>query len=222
VSECYCYWDVECSYETVDEEEDEDPDDPTQDKVKLSFDWETTTELALGEMISQRDPVDGFRSSAGELFKTQPVREVDNIIINIEKNYNIAFDVGGLANNFNNTINDDTWGGFASHTLRLRVRATREFREVGEDKTQVPFLKVQYSIKHRAQTFDVKLLDHGSYYEVPGGGIRMFKSQTNDNYLGLLDGAGRPGGPQFLEAAQVYQESDFSTLDLPTSFLQAL
>ena len=213
------WWEVTCNYETADEDE-EDPDDPTSEQVKLSIDWETGQELVTGMYTSSASPVDGLRNSAGELFKQPATREVDNIVINISRNENIATDIGTIASTFNNAINSNVWGGFAAHTLRLRLRAEREFREVGESKTQVPYLKVSYSIKHRSQTWDLVLLDHGSFYFDDGDKIN-FKTESGENYLGLLDlSGGESETAKFLEAKQIYQEADFSTLHLPTNFME--
>jgi hypothetical protein len=215
------FWVVTCNYETEDEEEEEDQDDPTAEKAKLSFDYETTQELVEATFQTSADPVDGVRNSAGELFKQQPTHEVDNIVINITRNENINTDVGTLANTFNNSINSGAWGGFAAHTLRLRMRAERAFREIGESKTQVPYLIVSYSIKHREQTWDLVLLDHGSYYLDASQNKINFKTENGENYLGLLDGSGdQTAVPTFLPAKQIYKETDFSVLTLPTNFLE--
>lgn len=223
-----CYWEVTCKYKTKDEDDD-DPDDPTNEPPQIEGDFHITNELCHASYkTSDPDPTEGIRNTAGELFKQQITKEVDNQILIITRNENIATNVPNLSRLYNNRINNApiviVGVSFPFHSVRCRIKFSKQHKETGSgpSKTQVTFWKVRYEIAHREETWDLKLLDYGSYHLDNDGNKINFKTTTGDRYLGLLNGIdGKESKtPKFIvPPLRVYDTADFSTLNLPTSYI---
>lgn len=139
----------------------------------------------------------GALSSAKEPFDPQP--DLDEHILTLtvtrnEPNYNALLSI--LYAGVTNSDNFPPYGVPAGKALMLPWRATRQFRN------GVFYWKVKYEVHFRKKGWDLRLVDHGSYYwdasALPAGELDYrlgakkirFRDEFGASTTGLLNGRG--------------------------------
>lgn len=134
---------------------------------------------------------EGITTSAGEPFdppvtitKSRPII----VFTRNEPNFSVAFKV-----RYENTVNKLLWSGLQPRQAWLRsIRATNHVQKSSTvGVADIHYYRVEYTFALRAETWDLMLLDIGSYYVdwSTGSAIKKaFKVEgTGEPRLGLLD-----------------------------------
>lgn len=169
-------------------------------------------------------------ASTGEIFVPAPELDRSHLILTITRNESIASNHPGLALTYQDTVNSDTFWGAAPGQVKCQSITVQRLVKNFPDGTVLPYLKATY-IFHFRNTWDIQILDKGTwYYNKPGGTMdqslwKRVKFTSDDNQLieGLLDGTGgalaKGANPVFL-TMRLYDRVPFGALNLPQSFLQ--
>lgn len=227
-------WEVEVSYSTVigkkpDQENDQNP--ITQD-VEVSFTAQQRTRVLAGYYAnpalpqSLRDLDAPVVSSNGEPFDPQPEVDVSDPVMTMRKNFQ-SINIPYLLS-LGNTVNASEFYGADARALRLSPpQMTLAFDpSVGE------YWQVTFEFIYREETWDLQLLNTGTYYIDANGKKFPFKDEEGRPFVGLLDAdggalnwgvAGTEGqwgryisggdAPTF-SRLRVYREVDFNSLGI--------
>lgn len=214
-------WDVTVVYESSDpgdldiNNKEIEPEDQTP---TMALNWEDREELVGGTMNSDHVYVLGVRNSAGEKFSDPPATKmVSTVVITITKTYLNSFDFLAAAISYQDAINSDVWLGIPVHSARVVGVIPTTINVYGTD-----YLQIAYTFKVKP-TWDLVLLDIGTYYFETVGGFSKRKTFTTDDghpRRGLLNGSGGKSVGEvehWLPALQVYPHKAFSALGLPSS-----
>lgn len=104
----------------------------------------------------------GIFAPNGELFDPQPEGDLSEPVLTVKRNVQtiIPQDLMSLAN----AVNSDYWNGAEPRQLRMRApQASRKF-----NKNIGFYWELSYAIAFRWQTWDVQILNQGSYYFTGG------------------------------------------------------
>lgn len=217
------FWEVQAKYETAENEEEEEPENPLLEPAEIGLTFENDQEVVHfryeGESLAG-GPTEGIRNSAGEMFNPLPVKDVARPVLTITRNEDIAAPVAATAVAYVNAVSNDAfWGAGAGTARMIAIDVKREFKEIDDEGTKIAYLKVTYKIMFKQEGWDLHLLDHGNYY-IEDGKKFFFKSEDGHPYLGLLNKAGgKSEAPFFLDPIPIYPKLPFAALNLPNSFL---
>lgn len=229
------YWEVAVSYSTPQKNDNtttQENDDATLDIAEISVDFEDKEEPITQVYDSGvLTGINCFRSSAGEIYSPHPTQPISTPVITISQNYPNSYTILDSLWSYVNTINAGIFLGAPAHTLRIvNIKPTHETRTTSAGTYR--YLKVRFLMKYNSNSWDVKLLDQGSYYNeyITGGIFKQTRFKTDDSYpldTGLLNGAGDKlplsaletggSGPYYFPPKQTYPESNFNALGLPLS-----
>lgn len=225
ISSANLHWEVAIEYEPP-----ENPDKEGEENVTL---WEPVIALTFETFqvpaVGVREPPEGneikkaLENSAGEAFDPPALVDESRTVLTVTRN-EVNFKSQN-AIDFVNTVNSSpiVIGGLALEERQARLMGIamsgRKWQDLGD--VVLLYYPVQYVIHIKEETWDVQLLDQGSYHKTIDRGVERLVPFTNDGqpFIGLLDGFGFdliPSNPkpQFLRF-RVYRESDFSALSLP-------
>lgn len=193
----------------------------------MSIDWDDKEVPALCVWLSGSGRIRDreIRNSAGERLLAK--MEVGNLVLEIKKNYDLNTYNLLTALNLKDTINNASWLGFARHRAKITgVKPLTKTSPPDDDGNTFQYYELCFNIKIR-DTWNVELLDEGSYYKDQDGKYKEFTTKGGHARRGLLDGSGKPLGGYsssgittlggvFLPPKQVLLERDFSVMNLPT------
>lgn len=170
----------------------------------------------------------GITTSAGEPYDPPATRTASRPVVIFTRNegsFTIAKKV-----EFENTVNQVPWSGLQRRQAWLRSIKAQVHKQEQVDLQQPPiwYWRVEYTFALKGETWDLFLLDIGSYYlEYPVGGgdpIRVpFKVEgTGEKRLGLLDNSDdEQPGKKLLDGQsakfnrwRVYREKDYAPLQI--------
>lgn len=168
----------------------------------------------------------GIVNSAGEPFdppKTITKSRPLIIFTRNEPNFQVAYKVL-----YENTVNQKNWSGLQARQAWLRsIRAVSHYQPSNSTTNpNIYYYRVEYTFALKAETWDLQLLDIGSYYLKYAGGSAtrhaFRKEGTGEPRLGLLDNsnAAEPGkkladnqDAQF-RRWRVFREQDYTNLGI--------
>lgn len=219
------HWLVEAEYSTIqgDEDKEKEVDNPLAEPADVSVSFETFREPVTGVPDDQyADDENGFAgkmvkaivNSAGEPFDPPAERDAARPILTIARNE--AFFNTQLAIAYVNAVNSDMFFGAKARCARVNgIDGQRQF------KSGLKFWRVTYTIGFKPETWDLQLLDHGSYYFDADAKKQHFRDEDGNRITGLLNGNPALGDklpanadPKFLRF-KVYAELPFAILQLP-------
>jgi hypothetical protein len=216
------HWHIDVTYSTDHGDEEEDDDvNPLARAAEIDWDFETVQIPIFGTPDQNiRDPEGNLytgpiRTSAGEIFDPPANQEESRPVVTVTRNeatYNPA-----LALQYHNAVNSDYFQGIQPRQAKMRaIRGTRQ-----TEKGQA-YWRLTYVIAFKFDLWDLRLLDHGSWYL--DGGVKKYFEEEGVRYLGFLntDGTARATSdivagttePNFLKY-RVAREEPFSALNLP-------
>lgn len=233
-------WDVEIDYETPKGEKGDGKQDPEKsgsDKLppnpddwytKITWSFEERqlivaggikTGYELGVGIVEHGV--GVVSSAGEQFDPPATKDDACPILTFEC-YRTRFSVDEALQYINSVNSDVFWGG-QPRQWRITGYSTpgKAVRQV--DQAKIVYFPVNIEMKFRKETWDLQILDQGTYYldAVDATKRHPFVTEDGQPRTGLLDGAGKPkaaGVDPVFRRFKVYTERPFGALKLPASF----
>lgn len=188
-----------------------------QSEDPLSDDHEDEAVKAWGQ---------GIVTSAGEPFDPPPVSQRSRPIVRFTRNqadFSVAVKVL-----YENTVNRYPWSGLQARQAWLRsiIATSHVFKSTTVGQADIFYFRVEYVFALKVETWDLQLLDIGSYYldySSGQGRRRAFKvKSTGEPRLGLLDhldpaqpGKKLPEGApaQFLRWRQ-FREVDYNPLGI--------
>lgn len=198
---------------------------PLDEPPEITFGFEERRILIPGRFNDPLSPPSGraweqgIFAPNGELFDPQPEVPYCDPVWHIKKNFqNISY-VGIMA--LANCVNADFYNGAEPRTLKLKPpQAARKWHKV------IGFYwEVSYSIIYRWETWDVQLLNQGTFFwtggkptslwsstvlpkvkPIPGGGVRVVNLSTN----GDINSTSTPTFTRI----RYFREIQFSTLQL--------
>lgn len=249
-------WDVMVEYDS----EFEVRDDPFSEPPDIRFESEHYQQPLAGKPAVSYDPESqspqddntddgafvyreengafgkGIVTSAGEPFDPPHTIDASRPIVRFtrnEPNMFIAFKVL-----FENSVNQDVWSGLQPRQAFLKSMTGQSHKHESTTVGQPPiyYARVEYVFAIKAETWDLQLLDIGSYYLkwVAATAYKQnFRTATGEPRLGLLDNsnADEPGSKLADGAAaqfrrwRAYRENSFAqlgiNLDLALEFRRA-
>lgn len=168
-----------------------------------------------------------LQSSAGEIFVPPPMTDESKLILTITRNEDINTPVLLTSTLFQKAVNLDVFWGLNPGQVKCQcITAQRQNKQL-PDGDVFPYLRVTY-LFHAKDTWDIQLLDKGSYYKFRKTAMDPFTKQkfmTDDGQPrdGLLDGFGQKladgAAPVFL-TVWPNKRLAFSALNLPQSFAE--
>jgi hypothetical protein len=200
-------------------------DNPLNQPVEIKYSFQQRTRAVPGTFNDPAVPpsnrtFDGpIYASNGEAFDPQPEMEVTDPVLTIKRNLQTID--GAFLMSLSNSVNSDYWQNAEPRQLKIGgVEASSKYHE----KCGY-YWEVTYSIAYRWETWDIQLLNQGTYYwtaGVPtsmwGTTIRPSVKQTalGEPRLINLTTAGNinTGSTPTYTRLRVYREVDFSTLGL--------
>lgn len=222
-------WEVEVEYDskTDDKEDKQNPENnnsqnPEDWFEKVSVTFETSQEPVTGEAGQDYGGAMwtmGVVASNGEPFDPPAMRDVSRPVLTFEI-YRRTFDIP-QALEYVNAVNADVFWGADPRTMRITQYSSSGLavRTIGDVK--VFYWPITIEMKYRRETWDLSLLDCGTFYVRAADGQRVaFLTDDGQPRIGLLNGAGDKladevnGVPQF-RTQRVYFEKPFAALGLP-------
>ena len=219
---CWWKWIVTVIYARKEGQEDpatNPEDNPLFRDPEITVDTETITIAARGEVDAGGVLTKAIATSAGEPYDPAPEEEIEILLINITRwelpNFSMAqyFD-------YQNTVNDASFI-FGDYTIeeghcKIRTRIGKRETHVANDGTETEFRVYEYSLAVSPLSWDIELLDFGTYYK-DGSEVKKFLDEGKE--FGLLDGAGgklADGADPEYNKWQNKRRVDFGPLALPS------
>lgn len=222
-------WKVDVTWETPSNKDKDDKDDqhsdPKQDLPIVTWNFEN---YQVAAVESDNPFMSAIVNSANEVFDPVPQMDKSRIIITIKKNYDVASGVEQQVMLFHDTINLDTWWGFMPGQVKCQGAAIDgiKMRQQAQGGV-IYYLEVTWTFACLPQdTWNLTLLDVGSYYNDANGKPQEFLTTDGHPRLGFLDG--RTGAispddaPHYIAPIRIYINHAFGSLNLPQSFAAAL
>jgi hypothetical protein len=204
--------------------------DPLHYKVEFTYDlikqedrkqmpWERTDKFTFSGGITTAPAVvhynDGFATpklivnTAGDPLEGAE-RECAEWRISISGNRQ-AFPYA-MAMAYINTVNNDSWSGFAPRTLKCQsISGQREVEQV--NNAEVPYWTVSVELAYRAEGWELRLWDVG-YNEIKSGSRQKILDKLKEPVsepVALSEGVAKPAGqPPDMLKFKVYREASFS------------
>ena len=229
-------WHVECIYRTPEFNENQDElDNPLGQPARISFGSEQVQALAIGivnpdddDDITKAFITEEITTSAGEPFDPPAVKDESRGVITIVRNEDTYDNARSIE--FRNAVNTDEFLGANPRQAKVRDIAA-ERRIFNADAEIIKYWTVTYQFVIRAETWDLQLLDNGTYYFEGGlqGRLnaddlnlpsvkKLFTDKPGHPSKGNLDGEGGKN-PESAKALfrrfRVYSEKSFGDLKLP-------
>jgi hypothetical protein len=238
-------WDVAVEYDS----EYERRDNPFTEPPDIELDSETyeqplpgraqTTFDATQPSPQSQDPTnssqnanprwgEGIVTSAGEPFDPPPTQQESRPVIRFTRNQ-ASLTVANKVK-YENTVNSQGWSGLQARQAWLRsIRGTSHVQKSTTVGTaDLHYIRVTYEFVLKAETWDLQLLDIGSYYLEYSGATSTvlatpgFKTSTGEPRLGLLDHSNEDQPGKKLAAGQAAQflrwrtrrEEDYESLGI--------
>ena len=141
---------------------------PLQEPADISYGFQARRILVPGTYNDPSSPPSdyGYQSGIyapnGELFDPQPEVEINEPVLTIKRN--VQFITGAGLMTLANCVNSDYWQGASPRQLKMGApQATRKYH------TAVGFYwEVNYSIAYRYDTWDIQILNQGTFYWTAG------------------------------------------------------
>jgi len=219
-------WDVRCSYSTVAVDWKaavQTQDDPILEPPEIEFSFEQRPKALYGYPDPQQAYIGGGKpaassgvvNSAGEPFDPPAEIDVSYPVLTISRNEPLF--LPAIAVRFQDAVNSDVFWGVNKHCAKIKgIRGVRQY------KRNKGYWRVTYQIAFNRETWDLQLLDHGTYYidASDGDKKKKFKTDAPEELprLGNLTSDGDDGGStiRFKVFDKVWREEQFSLLNLPT------
>lgn len=220
-------WEVTCGYSSKHEDQDPEENNDEEEQLELeppevTLDYGHRTRAVTGASTliddygaEQQNRFGGATTSAGEPFDPPPEEEVDAPILTISRNELVAnFQ---LWNDYSNSVNEDIFLGAPARTVRMAIQARKQY------KNNLRYWRVSYVMEFNDLTWDLQLLDIGSWYlETGAGGVIerkyfLTEDEPPQPRLGLLNGFGAPledGQEAVFRRFKRRKERDFAVLQL--------
>jgi hypothetical protein len=228
-------WEVTVNYSSKHddpEEENNEEESLELEPPEVSFDFATRMRVVqqASQILSSTDEgvvldneYGAPTTSAGEPFDPPPEIEEHFPVLTITRN-ELFLNVNQIRD-YVNCVNSDNFQGGGPRTVKLNGISTRK-----QYKKNLRYWRTTYTLEFRPDTWDLQLLDIGSYslrFVVDPEDITNVTTErvyflTDDDppqpRLGLLDGAGNPlsdgGTPVFRRFPNVYTSRPFNVLQL--------
>lgn len=166
-------WYVDVEYDTEYERKD---GNPFQEPPKVEYDFEPYKEPLPGKPVqtvtsySNNDQTvvtawgGGITNSAGEPFNPPPERDASRLVVTYTRNepsFSTAF-----ALMFIDSVNRDAWNNLEPRQAFLRgIKAHLEYRKSTTfGQMDIPYFPVTYTFVMKRETWDLQILNIGSYY----------------------------------------------------------
>jgi len=178
--------------------------------------------------------IEPCKASTGEVFVPPPQKDYSTLCLTIKRNEDLLRAPHPLLSVlFQDTVNSDVFWGSAPGTVKcMSITAERQQKQLA-DGSIFPFIKATYQFRFR-DSWDLQILDTGSYYIVPGNPSQLpennqapkkliAKGEDGHPIPVLLDGKGgklAEGKDPVYQVYRVYQWQPFGILNLPQSFLE--
>jgi len=166
-------------------------------------------------------------SSAGEIFVPPPMMDRSTLLITMTRNESILSPIPETALLFQDSVNADVFFGFGPGQVKCQSITCQRQNKQLPDGSIFPYLRATY-LFHARKTWDIQLLDKGSYYRFRVSTSLPWTKQkfiTDDGQPrdGLLDGFGQKladgAAPVFI-TVRPYPWLTFAALELPQNFQQ--
>ena len=220
-------WEVTVGYSSKHEDQDPNEDNGEEEQlefeppeVSLTFTRKTRAITGAATLTDSYGVVvanafGGVTTSAGEPFDPPAEEEIFLPVLTISRNeINANF---ALWNDYSNSVNSVAFLGAPPRTVRLAVEARKQY------KKNLRYYRVSYVCEFDDLTWDLQLLDIGSWYlEAGAGGVierKYFLTEDDPPQprLGLLNGFGVPledGGNPVFRTFRRRKERDLNALQL--------
>lgn len=179
------YWDVVCEFETGTEEQQQNPENPSQDPTtwfpvfNISFETKERV-ITKDKSATPKDIV----NSAGQPFETPLVEKRTICSVPFVQFEEVSTTLATIMNR-NEKINSVAFKGCAAKTLLCQVTNAEQGYFGG-----YPAWRVSYVLKYDPDTWVTKLIDAGSMY-LDGTTLRGYMDDQEEfRIYGLLDGSG--------------------------------
>ena len=211
----YRVWIVSITYTTRSTKRNDDYQDNPTDKPAII----SGGGIRFTRPVTEDTTLNPIATSAGEPLTDVFIDDSRNVL-RIQKNFTSTdFDLDNLST-FADCVNADTFFGRSARKWKMDPIEWEE-RYLGTDS--VPFYTVTFRFQGRNDTWDLKVVDRGSYYNDANGNPTRFKANGIVLPKGNLDGDGGEldaGLDVVHKTYEVYLDRDFSTLGIPTDFGQ--
>ena len=223
-TECPWEWIVEITYSTK-SEQPQAIDNPLNKPPEVSYGFQARKILVPGRHNDPGNVMDGqivevgIYAPNGELFDPQPEIEINEPLLTVKRNVQTIS--GQVMMALSNAVNADSWQGAFPRQLRMMApQATLVYH-----KTIGPYWEVTYQIAFRYETWDVVILNQGTYYFVGGAptniwGSTSFRTPFTDGHGGVILGNLTTAGDKNNTATptfsrlRVYREINFGSLGI--------
>ena len=212
-------WEVTVTYSTLSKEESQENENPLLRPAEISMTPETFREPATGTFRDEINAEDkqfgsGLTNSAGELFDPPPEKDVSRPVLTIVRNELNVFPITLM--DFADAVNLDTFLG--AQPRQLKMAAPQFIRQHENDQA---FWQVTYVMSFKRETWDLQLLNHGSYHLNSGSTKRTdFFNEDGRPILGNLTTDGlklADGLPETFSRFKVQKQKSFASLGLTSS-----
>jgi hypothetical protein len=223
-------WEVEIEYDTKrDKKTQKDPKDDSSGNQTDPNDWwpkvSVTYEISqkpcttsMQEPTSQADGKPAFIgvvNSAGEPFDPPVMMDIATPVLTFELSKQ-AFNWLQVAD-YVNAVNSDNFWGAQPRQFKICQISTPGLSSRSVNQQTVYYYPVTIEMKFKRETWDIDVLDAGTYY-LDGGAKKAFLTAEGQPYIGRLDGAGAALGiaaADKFKTFRVYAERPFAALNLP-------
>lgn len=219
-------WAVELTYSNKHEDPEENQNEQEQlelEPPEVEFSFETyrvplegKVKLINSSGIEEVNKFGGATTSAGEPFDPPPEIDASRPVLTVSRNELVFNSV--LAITYENAVNSDAFLGANPGQVRVQgISARRQY------KKGLRYWRVQYQFVYRKETWDLELLDIGTWYLEANaqGTIEKKRFVTDDDppqpRLGLLNGFGVANdaeAPPVFRRFEVYPRLPFANLNI--------
>lgn len=161
-------------------------------------------------------------ASNGEPYIPAPERDAARWELRITRNESIVSPIVTTSLTYQNAVNSDTFWGASAGQVKCQSIAVQRLEKNYPDGSTFDYLKCTYIFQFRPDSWDLTILDKGTYY-INGSSKRIkFKTDDNQNREGILNGSGGDGtgGAPVWNTIRIYPRVAFGLLNLPQNFAQ--
>lgn len=201
---------------------------PLNDPIEITYGFQNRTIRAPGFYANPDSPpsdriwVSYFFASNGEPFDPQPEIEISDPVMSIKKNVQSISPAAFME--LANCVNSDWWQGAAPRQLKLSApQASRKYSPVCGF-----YWEVTYSILFRYESWDIQMMNQGTFYWEGGVPMPITSADWNDRtkikrkYMDgaivtvnlTFDGQLNETSNMSWQSFRVYREIPFGTLGL--------
>ncbi len=218
---------TEKNKENKDNNDNNDSEDPADWSWSGSVSFENTQVPVTGDwadephyLWDQQPPTRSPSNSAGQPFDNPPPSFDEAHPVVTLRGYAAQFDPLTVLK-YVNCLNQDNFWGANERQWRITAITTsgRDWRTLPSGVT-VKFYPIDIVIAYNWYTWDVQMLDKGSYY-LSDGKQAAFLTKEGQPFEGLLDGAGgklADGAAPKIVTFKPYRLANFADLGLPAAF----